>query len=334
MDYIYFVGIDISKHTLDFAVVNSKETLMQITVENSPAGIKNFISAFKKHVSFKKQQVLFCMEHTGLYNHYLLEYLVQNDFALCVEPAVQIKRSMGLQRGKNDRVDALRIARYAYKSREELKLWQPAREIVKKLKSLLSIRTGLIDTRKRLNTMVNELGCFDKKQAAKNKTLMQSTLKGLNNDITKVEKEIDALLKDDPHLRRLLQIITSIKGIGKVTAAFIITTTNEFKMINEASKFACYAGIAPFEHSSGTSIRGRNRVSHSANKQVKTLLHMAAMAAITGEGEMRAYYERKMAENKNKMLIINNIRNKLVARIFSCVKADRIYENNYLQALA
>ena len=61
---------------------------------------------------------------------------------------------------------------------------------------------------------------------------------------------------------------------------------------------------------------------------------MAAMAAITGEGEMRAYYERKMAENKNKMLIINNIRNKLVARIFSYVNADRLYDNNYAQLLA
>ena len=189
MDYIYYVGIDISKHTLDFAVVNSKETLMQLTVENTQQGIKNFISEFKKHVSFEKQQVLFCMEHTGLYNHYLLEYLVQKDFALCVEPAVQIKRSMGLQRGKNDQVDAFRIARYAYKSREELKLWKPAREVVKKLKSLLSIRTGLINTRKRLNTMVDELGCFDKRQAENNKTLMQSTFHGLDNEYQKLKEK-------------------------------------------------------------------------------------------------------------------------------------------------
>jgi len=97
---------------------------------------------------------------------------------------------------------------------------------------------------------------------------------------------------------------------------------------------ACYAGVAPFEHRSGTSVRSRTRVSHLANKPLKSLLHMAALSAMQYNKDLQAYYERKVAEGKSKMLVINAVRNKLITRIFACIRDNRKYQENYTRKVA
>ncbi|WP_428225899.1 transposase [Flavobacterium sp.] len=84
--------------------------------------------------------------------------------------------------------------------------------------------------------------------------------------------------------------------------------------------------MAPFEHTSGKSIKGKSRVSNMANKKLKKRLHMCALAAATYDPELKAYYQRKVAQNKNKLLILNNIKNKLIHRICSCIKENRCYQ--------
>jgi len=108
---------------------------------------------------------------------------------------------------------------------------------------------------------------FDKDGGRTIESIFKNTLKYLSQDIESVEKNILEIIKADPTLRRLFQISTSVSGIGTVTAVEIIIVTNEFKNIRTAKKFACYAGIVPFEHNSGTSLRSRPRVSHKANKE-------------------------------------------------------------------
>ncbi|RZK16725.1 MAG: IS110 family transposase, partial [Flavobacterium sp.] len=111
-------------------------------------------------------------------------------------------------------------------------------------------------------------------------------------------------------------------------------SSNEFKDITDPRKFACYSGVAPFEHRSGSSVRGKSRVSSLGNKAVKSLLHLAAMAAIGCNEELKDYYQRKVAEGKNKMLVLNAVRNKLIHRIFACVNQNRKYEKIYQHAIA
>jgi transposase len=168
-----------------------------------------------------------------------------------------------------------------------------------------------------------------KQELAKLSAICKSSITALDKDLERVNKQIQEIIIQDPELNRLFNIITSVDGIGAVTAAEMIITTNEFKNITEAKKFACYSGVAPFEHSSGSSVRGKTRVSHMANKTIKQLLHLCAMAVIRKPGEIQDYYLRKVKEGKNKMLIINAIRNKLILRIFSCVKNDRLYQKNF-----
>lgn len=128
-------------------------------------------------------------------------------------------------------------------------------------------------------------------------------------------------------------IITSVQAIGTQTAAQLIIPTNEFKDIRDSKKFACYSGFAPFPKESGL-FKGKNRVSPMANKKMKMLLHMAALVAIVHNSDLKTYYERKVAEGKIKMSVINAVRNKLIHRIFTCVNQNRKYENIYVNALA
>ena len=91
--------------------------------------------------------------------------------------------------------------------------------------------------------------------------------------------------------------------------------------------------MVPFEHSSGKSVRGKSRVSHFAHKDLKTLLHMCAVGCISRKGELRDYYERKLAQGKNKMSVLNAIRNKIVHRIFAVVRDNTMYQKNYQYSL-
>ena len=219
---------------------------------------------------------------------------------------------------------------YAFTNRHQAKTWSAPRVILQKLAALLSQRNRLIKAKKQLKTTFKEQKLFLEKSITKSlEKYTEKPVKALDEQINGIEKEITDIMKKDEHLSRLYKIMLSIDGVGFVTAAYIMVTTNEFINISEAKKYACYAGVVPFEHSSGSSYRGKSRVSSRANKTIKTLLHMSALAAIRVEGELQDYFKRKIEEGKNKMSILNAIRNKLILRIFSCVRRDQEYEKNF-----
>jgi transposase len=335
MEFEFFIGIDVSKNELDFSVQQGKYFLFHREIINEPEAINTLLKEMGKLKDFSLTNAVFCMEHTGIYSNHLLACLYQKHTNICLESATQIKKSLGNLRGKNDKVDSMRIAAYAYKNRDELRLWAPRREEVQQLAHLSSTRSRLIKARKMLKTPLKEYGSFVKKKAAKQNTdVCSRALNGIESSLKNVEKLIINIIHTDPELKRLFTLVTSVVGIGKVTAVQLIVTTNEFKDINNAKSYACYAGLVPYLEESGI-FKGKGRISHMANKKVKTLLHMAALVAIQYNDELKFYYERKVnIEKKNKMSVINAVRNKLVQRIFSCVNQNRIYEKNYQRLLA
>ena len=240
---------------------------------------------------------------------------------------MQIKYSAGWQRGKNDKIDSKRIAQYAYQHRDNLKLWQPQRLVLQQLKHLVTLRNRLSKTGQQLKTALRETtGFIDKGTTKQLTSLCRSSLQALEKDLKKTNLAIQLLIRSDEQLNHLFHLVTSVEGIGPVTATELILTTNEFKDISDGKKYAAYAGVVPFEHSSGSSIRGKNRVSKMANQSAKTLLHMAALSVISGNGQLKDYYQRKVAQGKNKMSVVNAIRNKLVLRIFACIRENRPYQ--------
>lgn len=325
MKFKNIIGIDVSKSTLDYHILNETESKGQIKNE------KKAILDFFKNLDLVPTTTLVCLEHTGIYNINLVQILIKLKYNVWMESALRIKRSIGLVRGKNDKIDAARIARYAFLHQENASLWIPSREIVLTLKGLLSQRARLIKAKLILITPIEELkGCGLKSNLSSLKKSIKSSLAALEKDIKSLTDQIQSLIKSDQTLEELFIYITSIPNIGTITAAKVIVTTDEFKKITDPKKFACHAGIAPFEHTSGTSLKGKSRVSHLADKEMKTMLHLATLSAISRPGEFREYFKRKVDEGKNKMLVVNAIRNKLVHRIFACVKDRRKYVKNIL----
>mgnify|MGYP003575793336 CR=1 FL=1 len=335
MEFTFFIGTDVSKNQLDFAVRDEKQLIFHKEIENKVKPINAFLKELLKLPGFDLNRAVFCMEHTGIYSNHLLMCLHKMKANICLEAAVHIKKSLGNIRGKNDKIDAIRIANYAFKSRQELHLWTPRREVVTTLAQLAATRSRLIEVRKVLTTANNGYnGFITKRVAAENSKLCSKTLQAIDADLVRTEQAIDSLIDQDPELKRLFRLVTSVSGVGKVSATQIIITTNEFKDIKEPKKFACYSGVAPFTKESGI-FKGKPRVSHMANKKVKTLLHLSALVAIQYNLELKAYYERKVClEKKNKMSVINAIRNKIILRIFACVKNNKEYEKNYVRLLA
>jgi transposase len=334
MQIKHFIGIDVSKDTLDLSVVVEGKSLYHYCIGNKSKEIKSTVNKIMKNLDGSFDDTIFCMEHTGLYNLPIVKWLHKNQGKMWLESGVHIRKTLGLVRGKNDKVDSSRIAMFAYTNRHRIKLWSPPRHLIEVIAALLSQRARLIKAKKQLATANKEQKKF------LDKDIMHSLNKYTNRATTVIDKQVGAiedeiitLIKDDDKLKRMYQIITSINGIGLVTASYILVTTNEFININDPKKYACYSGVVPFEHTSGTSVRGRNRVSHIANKSIKTLLHLAALSTLNTPGEIQDYYNRKIAEGKNKMSIINAIRNKLILRIFACIKQNREYEKNYCYKL-
>jgi len=327
MEFKNIVGVDTGKDTLEFAVLQQGKEIQIISVNNTVKKLEGFI----KSLSINVKETLFCMEHTGIYCLPLLKVLQKFNANIWIESAMHIKKSIGLTRGKNDKIDAQRIARYAYIHQQNARLWQPERNVIQEMKYLLSQRSRLIKAKNILKNPLKETKRFIGTEHHK---MLKATCKGstaaLEKEIKLIDKKIETIIDSDETLKELNSYATSVPYVGKVIGAAVLVATNEFKKLNDPKKFACHSGIAPFEHTSGKSIRGKTRVSHLANKRLKTLFHLAAMGAIGRAGEFKDYYERKLKEGKNKMQVLNAVRNKLIHRLFACVNNKRKYKKNYL----
>lgn len=155
MKFKWFIGIDVSKKTFDVVLkIDPKAT--HYVYENTKSGIKQFIRELK-HNNIVLDEGLICMEHTGLYTHLLLELLHCQKANIWLEQALNIKRSLGIQRGKNDQVDSLRIAEYAFRFTDKCQLWSPPRPIINHLRSLIALRERLVKSKKMLQVPLQEL---------------------------------------------------------------------------------------------------------------------------------------------------------------------------------
>ena len=334
MEFKYFIGVDVSKKTLDLVVREGNQYLSHIQVENSKAGIIEFKKICKQY-QIDLKSTLLCMEHTGIYGAVALNEFFKTGCSIWLENAIQIKRSLGLTRGKSDKVDADRISEYAFRFSDKSSLWEPTREELIRIKHLTTLRKRLIDAKNSLKVPIKEAKKYLSKSMHNqlNKHTRKPT-EALNKQIGEVEKELRSIIKADQYLSELFELVTSVDGVGEVLFWELVTTTGEFKKIIEPKKYACYAGVAPFEHSSGSSIRGKNRVSKMGNKSSKKILHMAAMSSVAMKGELSDFYHRKVGEGKNKMATLNAVRNKLIHRVFACVRDGRKYEKTYTNPLA
>lgn len=317
MEFKTFVGIDVSKNTLDVSIHGHQETKV---FANSKKGFKEMINWVKKQKEEPADPLLFCFEHTGLYSVALSVYLSDCGLSFAQVPALEIKRSMGVTRGKSDQIDAQRIARYVYLHRETIQLSVIPSPALRKLQVYITLRTALVKQRTSLEATAKEQETVYSVREYKDIfRIYRKVSSNLQKQIQELERKMLEVIEKDHDLEKNYRMVTSVIGIGQFTASYILVCTNNFQRFETWRKFACYCGTAPFEYSSGTSIRGRTKVHHLANREIKSLLFMCAMNAIKFDGELRKYYRRRVEEGKSKMSTLNIIKNKLLARIFAAV---------------
>lgn len=335
--YAFFVGIDVSKDTLDYCLLTATERpVLTLCGKNNPAAIEATLKELAASVpGFGPSQGLFCLEATGLYQHHLLAHLLELGAAVWVESARQIQYSLGRQPqrrtgGKSDTLDARRIACYALEKHPKARLWQPLSPDLARLKALARTRQRLVETRAQLQVPLAEWRhCVG---APEKEATCSATLAGLDSDMATLEAAMVELIANDAVLQRLNQRLQSVVGIGPVLACELLLVTQGFRRFPTPRALACFAGVAPFPKGSGKHLKP-DRVSHLADKRLKRLLHLAALGAVRWDAGLKAYYDRKVAEGKAKMLVLNNVRNKLIHRLWACVQDDRDYQRNYPQAL-
>jgi transposase len=264
-------------------------------------------------------RVMVVMEHTGYYSLRFESFLKRLSVEYCKISALEIKKSLGMIRGKNDKIDAERIAGYGWLRRDTLIAEGPLSEAVEVLKQLLSLRLKLVRDRAGYISRIKEMnsaGC------TAGMDLQTRLVDIFSKEIVQVDAAILAHIRANDDLQKTYDLLVSVKGVGPVIAAYMIGNTNNFTRFINARKFNCYAGIAPFAHQSGSSLKSKARVSHLANKDIKTLLNLAAFCALRCDEELKKYYHRKLEEGKAKMSCINAIRAKIVARMFAVVKRE------------
>jgi transposase len=324
----YTIGVDVSKNTLD---IHCAELNVHIQISNNQDGFKPFLKWCKTHkIALTKAMIV--MEYTGGYEYKLIAFCEEKSLLYARISGLAIKRSMGITRGKSDKVDAARIAQYAEEKHKSIQPSKPLNKSIIELKELLSFRKRIVRESAGYKASLKERKHMypDLKQDIICKSL-ESKIKENTKMIGKIDTELLKMVTENEALKTNYDLLTSIRGIGMVNALMTIAYTENFQSFSNPRSYAVYVGVVPFEHTSGISIKGRKRVSPIANKELKQELTQAARSAIQWDKEMQEYAVRKMP-GKCYNIVLNNVKFKLILRMFAVVKRGGKYVDNYKKA--
>ncbi|HYK46954.1 MAG TPA: IS110 family transposase [Parafilimonas sp.] len=320
----HIIGADLSKRTIDLFFQSHHQ------IENNKIGFSQMMKWIKQH-NITASEVMIVMEHTGLYSYCFEHFLHEHHIAFCKVNPYAVKRSMGLVRGKSDKIDARRLANYGFKERQTLTIEPVAGKELQRLQLLFTTRERLVKHKAALLNAVSEYRNIGLAASDLIMTTHTRVIKSFEKEIERLQGEMDAIVQGNPSIKQNQCLLQSIKGVGKVLSIATIIKTRNFTRFQNARKFACFCGTAPFEHTSGSSIRGKTKVSQLADKTMKTLLDLSAKSAIQYDKELKDYYLRRTESGKSKMSTINIVRNKILYRMFAVVKRQTPYVENYLQ---
>ena len=319
-----FVGIDISKNTLDIALCNNTKEYKQyqhLQVTNDVAGFTEMFNFLEK-AGVKLGQTVIGMENTGRYGLELRLFLEKNCVDYCVFKTNILQCTETEFRDKTDKLDSQRLAKVTWMFRDTLTYSRLSSSIIRKLQELLGMRKLYKTMAATCKQEITE----SKKTPEEYKYIVAvETKEYLEERIKDIEERMLKLINSDESISRNYRLLCSISGIGMVNAISIIIHTGNFRDITTARKYASYIGVAPMKRESGTSVRKRTGVSKRNAVQLKADLTQAAMSAIQYDRQMRTYRERKEAEGKVFGVMLNAVKFKLLTRMFAVVKRGTPY---------
>jgi transposase len=330
----FFIGADMSKPYFDASLMkevnHEKQPMETRRFENNKSGIKAFDKWLKSHKVLFDSNTLLVIENTGIYHRLLWAYCSDKNLPIHIGNAAHIKWSFGIARGKNDVIDSIRLCHYAFKEGDSLKSTPVLNPVLMQLKDMMTSRTKLLSQINSIKTYIRELkNVNDKSVQSILEKAHKSAIEGLALSIKNIESHIKKIITQNKELQNNYDLLITVPGIGHLTAVYIICCTNNFAFKITGKQLACYAGVVPFEYTSGISVKGRSRVHHMANKDLKKLLHLCAVSSIQNHEEFKTYYDRKKKEGKHSMSILNAIRNKIILRAAAVVNNQKPYVHKH-----
>jgi transposase len=323
-----YIGIDVSKAKLDLALLDGTgKVLEQIVVKNTAQAIRGRLNRWEREHGLSREQSLACFEPTGSYSDTLMRTLVEAHVPAWRVHPLELKQRMGMVRGKNDKVDAVRMADHAMRFHDKKRLVGPGALAVMELKQLLSFRRRLVVDQQRHQAYRSEVYPNVAKDLRSDFNAYSGRrLSQLKTMTKKIDTQIKALILADPIMADQYRLLLTVDRVGPVLAAQLLASTEAFTRMRDPRKLACHAGVAPHEHTSGSSIHGKTRVSHKADKRLKHALHMAVLGVAKGRGELGAYYKRMVAAGKSPRSVFNAVRNKVIHRVCAVIKRGTPYQ--------
>lgn len=330
--YQYYLGWDISQLTLNWALYDLAGNMVgEGEIENKRPKIRSFLRSILKKYSVSAKQVFCLIEQTGLYGTRLTHEAYMLGLITCVEDALRINKANQRQLDKSDPEDARVIGRYGFERAYRLESWTPDSPILQKIKGLHRRRRNLMKSKQSMSASMSYSLKWDENPLdAWVVKGIEEAIQNLKSLIDRIDDEITALIKADDELCEVYKRVRSVLGFGPKNTIVVLLETKFLKKITTAKSCINYAGLRPTMRSSGTSLNKRKRTSKKVNMALKTAFHIAAFAALKSK-HIRAYYDRKMAENKTHLQVINAIRNKLCRALYACHNNQVMYDKN-LQA--
>ena len=322
----YFIGLDLGSEQFSAAIGTSPWKLLHSAraFANSAEGFADLQQWLLQHDCTPAQTVV-CMEATGVYGEALAYYLVAQGYRLAVEPPLKVKRAFAPHGPKTDAVDSQQIAEYACRFVDELRFWQPRRELIEQLQVLVSTREQLVSQR---TAHQNAWRALQRKvvRTPLAEQVHAQVLAQLKAHIQVIDDELQRLIEQDPTWRQWLALLLTIPGVGLLLATQVLILAQTTSAPLNYKPLTAHWGICPYPYHSGSSVHRPARSRQYGPPLPRKLLHLAARSVSTHSEPFRHYYQRKLAEGKPKRLALNNVANKLVRVICAVLNSQTPYD--------
>lgn len=326
----YYVGIDMSAATFTVSAGTDPWRIVTDAAEfsNDTEGFASMLAWLAQH-KMDKDNAILCMEATGVYGEGLAYFVNAHHFRIAIEPPLKVKRAFMPHGHKNDKVDSQQIAEYSYRFYDELKFWQAQAEVLEQIKVLLTTREQFVIQK---TAHQNSLTALKRKVVTTPfaEHLHQQSIQQINQNIKRVDAEIQRLIDQDPKYGQMIRLLMSVPGVGFILAAhMLLIMQNAPEQPANPKQLATYIGIAPFQHRSGSSVYKPDTSRSYGPSAVRKLLYLASLSVRTHHPAYQQYFMRKVAEGKSKKLVLNNIANKLLNVMCAVVRSQTPYIPNY-----
>ena len=322
-----YVGIDVSKATLDVVVRVENTSHKAKTYANDTAGIAALLGALRQHGA---ETVYACLEATGQYGDELAETLYLQGVRVSVVNPLRPKRyaQSDLLRNQNDKVDAAILAEFVQV--KQPRLWNPPSPAHKALRAL---SRRLDDLQSMLQMERNRLKAT-KAHLPSIQDGLERMLAFLKSEIQLVKRQLQLTIQSDPELLRQQHLLQSIPGVGLLTAIRFLAEVGDLRQFASAKQLAAFLGLTPSNKTSGSSVRTKPQLSKKGLTGVRHLLYMPAVVAKRYNPIVRAFCERLKAAQKVNLSIIAAAMHKLVHLMFGVVHSGKPFDPLFLQKAA